>query len=112
RRPPATARRPSPPELASHVRIVAPIHSAPWSRDTSTSEGIPVRSRLNSAAATAAAPLRPPTQSPIPPGGGVGSVASGGVRNAAIPGRAQAAATSNPPVSALGPRGPYPLART
>src|SRR5262245_36561510 len=96
RRPVYRISEPSGPALAAIITRVAAIQRPPCSNEMSTSDGDPVRSRLYSAAAIAAAPLSPPTQSPTPPGCGGGWEASSVVRKSAKPDRAQTAAASKP----------------
>ena len=90
-----------------------PIDHRPLpSSETSTTDGSPVRSRANRAAAMPPARLVPEMVSPYAGAGGVIMPStSGGVMLAAVPARHQKAVMSYPPRSASSPRTPRALPR-
>ncbi len=82
-------------------------HMPTLSSETSISVVWPVRSRWKSAVPMAPAMVFEPCRSKNAAGWNIGSRPAGVILKA-IDADAQAEAMSNPPVSAIGPRGPHP----
>ena len=89
------------------------IHTPTLISETSTIDGSPVRSRANSAPAMPPAIVMPPMESPYAPAGWLTTRGlSDGVHDHAEPVRHQNVEPSYPPLTASGPRWPWPEPRT